>query len=83
MPDGTSNTLMVVEVSDRKAVEWTRPEDYEPVDWRPLDGLIELRSGGFLGTMADGSVRFIPANIDPAMPMRLFMKNDRQPVKLD
>jgi hypothetical protein len=83
LTDGTSNTLMLVEVTDRKAVEWTRPVDIEPVDWRPLDGLVGLRSDGFLGVMADGRVRFIPADIDSAMLMNLFMKDDGQPVQLD
>lgn len=81
--DGTSNTIMLVEASDSAAVEWTRPADYEPNEAQPLSGLVGLRAGGFLGTLVDGRTHFIPADIDPTMLMRLFIKNDGQPVKLD
>jgi hypothetical protein len=59
--DGTSNTLIVVET--RKAVPWTKPEDvaYDPKG--PLPKLGEVFEGGFHALFADGSVRFLPAQL--------------------
>ena len=28
--DGTSNTILLVEASDEKAVPWTKPDDFTP-----------------------------------------------------
>jgi len=70
--DGTSNTIMAVEVPDAKAVIWTKPDDFEPNQQNPLDGLLGLRSGGFIAAMCDGSVRFIPPSIDPKALHGLF-----------
>jgi serine/threonine protein kinase len=78
--DGTSNTLMVVEASDKAAVEWTRPADYEPDESQPLEGLVGLRPSGFLGVLADGAVHFIEADIDATILMRLFKKRDGLPI---
>jgi hypothetical protein len=73
---GTSNTLMIVEASDAVAVEWTRPADYEPNEAQPAAGLVGLRPGGFQAAFADGSVRMISSEIDPAMLMRLYRKTE-------
>ena len=40
MRDGTSSTIMLVEVSDESAVVWTKPDDWEFKPDKPLDGLI-------------------------------------------
>ena len=37
--DGTSNTIMVVEAADEKAVPWTKPDDFEYDENNPLKGL--------------------------------------------
>ncbi len=58
IPDGTSNTIMLVEAAN--PVEWTRPDDlvYDPNG--PLPPLGGTRPGGFNVAFWDGSVRFIP-----------------------
>ena len=63
--DGTSNTVMVVEVDPQRAVEWTKPADYELDQNDPMAGLGTVQPGGFLVTLADGSTRFISGSIDP------------------
>ena len=63
--DGTSNTIMTVEVSDAKAVVWTKPDDFEYDREDPIRGLIGLRPDGFLAGFADGSVRFVWSSISP------------------
>ena len=53
-PDGTSNTILIVEAGD--AVPWTKPEDlpYEPD--RPLPALGGLFKATIRAALADGSV---------------------------
>lgn len=62
--DGTSNTIMVVEVDPDRAVTWTKPDDWEYNAAKPLAGLGKAHPGGFNALLADGSVRFIAASID-------------------
>ena len=54
--DGTSKTLMLVEVDDTHAVEWTRPAEYEWDVDDPLYGLGGIWPGQFFGVFADGRV---------------------------
>jgi hypothetical protein len=81
--DGLSNTLMMLEVCDEKAVEWTKPDDFEYDESDPTKGLIGLRPNGFLAGMADGSVRFIAATLDQTVLKALFTRNGGEAVKLD
>ena len=61
--DGTSNTIMVVEVDDQHAAIWTKPDDwpFDPKD--PAKGLGHFFDGGFNAAFFDGSVHF-SAKID-------------------
>ena len=78
--DGTSNTIMVVEASDERAVIWTKPDDFEPDEEDPIKGLVSLRQGGFNAALCDGAVRFISEHIDRRILKLLFTRNDGQPV---
>ena len=73
--DGTSNTIMTVEVPDESAVVWTKPDDFAYDETNPLKGLTGMRPGGFNAGFADGSVRFIASSIDPAVLKALFTRN--------
>ncbi|HVC94407.1 MAG TPA: DUF1559 domain-containing protein [Pirellulales bacterium] len=78
--DGTSNTILIVESNDDRAVIWTRPDDL-PVDLdRPQAGLGELPGGWFLAAVADGSVQSIHVDSDPETLRRLFLRADGKPV---
>ena len=57
--DGTSNTILVVEVNDEHAVIWTRPEDLDFDPDQPARGLGGLFKGGFNVLYCDGSVHFL------------------------
>ncbi len=46
--DGMGNTLLLVEVNDELAVDWTQPEDFAPTTQ-------ESAKAGMLGTRADGA----------------------------
>jgi hypothetical protein len=80
-PDGTSNTLMIVEAA--KAVPWTKPEDlpYDPD--KPLPKLGGLFPGGFNAGMCDGAVRFVSATVKPATLHLVIQRNDGQPIPND
>lgn len=80
MTDGLSNTLMVVEANPGNAVIWTKPEDLPFDEQQPGNGLGAIRPQGFQAAYADGSVRLIPADIDPETLRRLILRNDGQVV---
>jgi hypothetical protein len=57
--DGTSRTIMAVEVDDDHAVIWTKPDDlpYDPKE--PSKGLGGLYINGFCSVFCDGAVHWI------------------------
>ena len=79
--DGTSNTVVVVEVPDDSAVIWTKPGDFAPDKENPMRGLVGLRPGGFLAAFVDGSVQFIAESIG-ADVNGLFTKSGGERVRL-
>lgn len=61
IPDGTSNTVLIVEAS--KGVPWTKPED---IPYKPPQPIAPLLGGHFRSTflvaLVDGTVRYLPQN---------------------
>jgi hypothetical protein len=76
--DGTSNTIMIVEADDDKAVFWTKPDDLPVSEKAPLKGL--GANGHFQAAFADGSVRVFSRDIAPATLWALFTKDGREVV---
>ena len=64
IPDGTINTLLVVEVNADAAVPWTKPEDFTPNESDIWTGIGQANEGGFHAAFCDGSVRFITSQLD-------------------
>lgn len=62
--DGLSNTILLVEADSDRAVEWTKPADWQFDVKNPKNGLGSLRPGGWLTAFADGSVMLIDGTID-------------------
>ncbi len=81
--DGTSHTILTLEVPDDSAVVWTKPDDFEYDESDPMKGLLGLRPNGFLAGLADGSVRFLDASLDAAVLKALFTRNGGETVNLD
>ncbi len=81
--DGLSDTIMLVEAADDRAVVWTKPDDFEPDLKDPIEGLLGLYPDGFLACMGDGVVRLVKAQIDPEMLLRAFDRADGKPVDLE
>ena len=78
--DGTSNTVVLVEVKPKQAVLWTAPDDYafDPKD--PAAGLKIGADGRWLCGFADGSVQQLLRDIPSETFLRLFQMNDGNPV---
>jgi hypothetical protein len=67
-PDGTSNTVMLVEAG--RAVPWTKPDDvpYDPDVTKPLPQLGGHFRDGFNAALVDGSARFVRKTVsDPSL----------------
>jgi len=78
--DGHSNTILIVEAGE--PVPWSKPED---IAFGP-DSSLELRCifrDGFRVGMADGSVRFIPKEIDRAKLRAAITRNGGETIGLD
>jgi len=80
--DGTANTMMTVEVSDKSALIWTKPGDFSPNMEDPFRGLLGLHPGGFQAGFVDGSVRFISDAIDIDVLKGVFTKAGGEVVRL-
>jgi prepilin-type processing-associated H-X9-DG protein len=61
--DGTSNTLMVMEVAPESAIHWMSPVDADEQMVLNFGQKKGVHTGGTHVAMADGSVRFISQNI--------------------
>jgi uncharacterized protein DUF1559 len=74
IPDGTANTIMVVEAND--AVEWTKPADYTPAAENPAAGLGKLHpKDHFLAGFASGDVYAVPATLEAKSVAAMFTRN--------
>jgi len=73
--DGTSTTLLIVEVNDKHAVIWTKPEPL-PFDMKILKQALGGQfPGGFHAAFCDGSVRLIPDTIEEKHLRALFTRS--------
>lgn len=61
--DGSSNTILILEVDPEAAVAWTKPYDWIFDPDNPLRSLGS--QGSFAAGMADGAVQRFPEDIDP------------------
>ncbi|MGD9126846.1 MAG: DUF1559 domain-containing protein [Planctomycetia bacterium] len=81
--DGTSHTILAVEVDPDHAVTWTKPDDLKYDKTNPMAHLGKAHPGGFNAVFADGSVLFISNSIDSEVLLMLFQMNDGQPILRD
>jgi hypothetical protein len=81
-PDGTSNTILIVEAAD--PVFWTKPDElpYDPAQPLPRLGG-HFRGGGFLAGMADGSVHMVSPGISERTLRSAIDPADGRPLAAD
>jgi prepilin-type processing-associated H-X9-DG protein len=75
VPDGTPNTIMLLEVDDAHAVPWTKPDDLKIDPDKPMTALVGHHPGKIAVAFADGSVRFLKSTIDKEKLKALFTYN--------
>lgn len=73
--DGTSNTVVLVEVKPEFAVPWTAPTDYNFKVEQAAAGLA-TSEGPFIAAFGDGSVQSLPATLPNKTIVNLFQMND-------
>lgn len=78
--DGMSNTVLILEVAEDKAVTWTKPDDMNFDPHKPLSGLGTIGEPNILAAFADGHVQIIRKGVDAETFRRLILRNDGQPV---
>ncbi|HVA50043.1 MAG TPA: DUF1559 domain-containing protein [Pirellulales bacterium] len=81
--DTTSSTILLVEADTEHEVVWTQPADLDYNADKPLVGLDEPRSPGFMALFADAHVRLIPQETDTALLRALFTRAGGEQVDLD
>jgi hypothetical protein len=80
IPDGTSNTALVVEAGD--PVIWTKPADLPFVEKAPLPKLGGLFNGDFHLLLGDGSVIRVKKTFDRDIMKKVIMPADGNPVDI-
>jgi hypothetical protein len=78
--DGAENSLAVVEVDDKYALEWTRPADHVPAFDLPTDKLGGLRGEGSFALLASGRVVLLAKDMPPSRLAALFTATGGEPV---
>ncbi|MEQ9406320.1 MAG: DUF1559 domain-containing protein [Fuerstiella sp.] len=78
--DGTSNTILAVEVAPDRAVYWTQPNDFtfEPND--VLAGLGGVEPNTFQAVFTDGHVQMVSMTTDPQTVKAMFTRNGGEQV---
>jgi hypothetical protein len=71
---GTSNTILVVEVTAPHAVIWTKPEDLNVTPADPQKDLLEPGQRGIRAAFADASFRLLPASTPPDTLWEMFTR---------
>ena len=78
--DGSSNTILALEVRADAAVIWTKPDDVLIDFKQPLKALKDSRNGAFMILMADGSVRSVADKIKAEILKALLTRDGGEQV---
>ena len=86
--DGTSNTLLVVEVAN-SGIHWMEPRDLHVTQMAPTinptagQGISSLHPGGANVVFADGHVHFLPDNVIPEDLRDMLTTSGDEPIDID
>jgi hypothetical protein len=74
--DGTSKTIMMLQLDDAHSVVWTKPDDWEFDPTKPTTGLAGQHQGGIVISLCDGSTMWMPTPIDGEALKAYLNRND-------
>ena len=77
--DGSSNTIMLVEVSEMNAITWTQPDTFRYNSSNAALGLNTNRGGRVAAVFADGSAQLV--NADPKNLRAMFTRNGSEVIQ--
>lgn len=80
MEDGPESTVVVLEVDDERAVDWTAPSDYQPPAGAPRGGIGKLRADGAFALLGDGRVVRLGPELPEHQLLALFSPDGGEPV---
>ena len=78
--DGTSNTVVLVEMAPSQAVVWTKPDDWDVDSADPFSRLTREGRDVFAAGYADGHVQAISTKNDPALLRALLTPAGKEDV---
>jgi hypothetical protein len=81
VPDGREKTILLIEAAE--SVPWTKPADLTYAADKPLPKLGAFTKGGYYALFADGNVRFLPDETDPALLRKLITRSGGEAVDLN
>ncbi|HYO24015.1 MAG TPA: DUF1559 domain-containing protein [Lacipirellulaceae bacterium] len=85
--DGASNTILAVEVTPERAVEWTKPVDWQVDFSDPLAGVrrpaADRPRTSFGVVFCDGHARLLASDLDAALFKALLTIAGREPIPTD
>lgn len=81
--DGTSNTILMVEVMPDAAVVWTKPDDLEVDPRDPFKKLSTYYGDGVMVCLCDGSVRMISKKVKPEWLWAYFTASGGEVIPAD
>jgi len=70
--DGLSNTILVLDAADSKAVVWTQPVDFMYSPSNPMSGLAGHHGDSFNALLSDGAARLISLSLPTKTILGLF-----------
>lgn len=81
--DGTSNTVMIIQVDSASAVPWTKPDDFEIDPKNIAKGLVSEGEMKFYTAFGDGSARSITLEQLNRNKLSLFTINGQEVIDLN
>ncbi len=78
--DGSSNTILLVQADEKRAVPWAKPDDWEVDLTKPADGLALANGSNTLVAFADGSVRSLQGGLDLGVLKAMLTRNGNEPI---
>ncbi len=81
--DGSSLTIMAVQVADENAVFWTKPEDWSPDLADPMAKLKQAGRNSFVSAWMDGHAKMLPFDMNRELLKKMLTNAGREVIERD